>query len=113
MKIRELVQHWQENAQGRLSATPYQIRLDLEAAARLAALQEMYPKHHVEELLGELLGAALDELETSLPYIKGHKVVATDEQGDPLYEDVGLTPRFLSLSRRHLQRLSEQQKQAG
>lgn len=43
MKIRELVQHWQENAQGRLSATPYQIRLDLEAEARLAALQEMYP----------------------------------------------------------------------
>ena len=113
MKIRELVQHWQENAQGRLSATPYQIRLDLEAAARLAALQEMYPKHHVEELLGELLGAALDELEASLPYVQGSKVVAHDEQGDPLYEDIGLTPRFLALSRRHLQRLSEQQKQTG
>jgi hypothetical protein len=113
MKIRELVQHWQENAQGRLSTTAYQIHLDLEAAARLAALQEMYPKHHVEELLGELLGAALDELETSLPYVKGSKVVATDEQGDPLYEDIGLTPRFLALSRRHLQRLNEQQSRAG
>ena len=113
MKIRELVQHWQENARGRLSVTPYQIRLDLEAAARLAALQEMYPKHHVEELLGELLGAALDELEASLPYVKGSKVVATDEQGDPLYEDIGLTPRFLALSRRHLQRLSEQQSRAS
>lgn len=112
MKIRELVQHWQENAQGRLSATPYQIRLDLEAEARLAALQEMYPKHHIEELLGELLGAALDELEASLPYVQGSKVVASDEQGDPLYEDIGLTPRFLALSRRHLQRLSEQQKQS-
>ncbi|CAN7482166.1 pilin assembly protein [Pseudomonas sp. LjRoot71] len=113
MKIRELVQHWQENARGRLSVTPYQIRLDLEAAARLAALQEMYPKHHVEELLGELLGAALDELEASLPYVKGNKVVATDEQGDPLYEDIGLTPRFLALSRRHLQRLNEQQSRAS
>ncbi|MGE6791540.1 hypothetical protein SAMN05216206_0517 [Pseudomonas guineae] len=112
MKIRELVQHWQENARGRLSTTPYQIHLDLEAAARLAALQEMYPKHHVEELLGELLGAALDELETSLPYVKGNKVVATDELGDPLYEDIGLTPRFLALSRRHLQRLSEAQSHA-
>jgi hypothetical protein len=30
-------------------------------------------------------------------------VVATDEEGDPLYEDVGPTPRFLALSRRHLQ----------
>lgn len=113
MKIRELVQRWQENAHGRLSVTPYQIRLDLEAAARLAALQEMYPRHHVEELLGELLGAALDELEASLPYVKGSRVVASDEQGDPVYEDIGLTPRFLALSRRHLQRLSEQQKPAG
>lgn len=113
MKIRELVQHWQENARGRLSATPYQIHLDLEAAARLAALQEMYPKHHVEELLGELLGAALEELEASLPYVKGSKVVATDEMGDPLYEDAGLTPRFLALSRQHLQRLSEQQAHKG
>lgn len=112
MKIRELVQHWQENAQGQLSVTPYQIHLDVQAAARLAALQEMYPKHHVEELLGELLSAALDELETSLPYVKGNKVVATDEQGDPLYEDVGLTPRFLALSRQHLQRLNEQQRHA-
>jgi hypothetical protein len=109
MKIRELVQHWQENAQGRLTTTPYQIHLDVEAAARLAALQEMYPKHHVEELLGELLGAALDELEASLPYVKGNKVVATDELGDPLYEDIGLTPRFLALSRQHLQRLNKEQ----
>jgi hypothetical protein len=53
-----------------------------------------------------LLGAALDELEASLPYVKGSKVVATDEMGDPLYEDIGLTPRFLTLSRRHLQRIS-------
>mgnify|MGYP006195688019 CR=1 FL=1 len=112
MKIRELVRHWQENAQGRLTRTPYQIHLDLESAARLAALQEMYPKHHVEELLGELLGAALDELEASLPYVKGSKVVASDEQGDPIYEDIGLTPRFLVLSRKHLQRLSEQQEKA-
>jgi hypothetical protein len=113
MKISELVQHLQENAQGQLSTTPYQIHLDLEAEARLAALQEMYPKHHVEELLGELLGAALDELEATLPYVKGSKVVATDEMGDPLYEDIGLTPRFLALSRNHLQRLSKQHKQTG
>ena len=105
MKIRELVQHWQENAQGRLSATPYQIRLDLEAAARLAALQEMYPKHHVEELLGELLGAALEELEEHFPYVQGTRVIATDEQGEPQYEDVGPTPRYLALARQHLQRL--------
>ncbi|MOA39669.1 hypothetical protein D3C78_1614690 [compost metagenome] len=80
----------------------------MEAAARLAAIAEMYPKRQPEELLGELLGAALEELETSFPYVKGSQVVATDEEGDPLYEDIGPTPRFLALSRRYLHDLSVQ-----
>ena len=109
MKIRELANHWEQNAKGRLTKTRYAIHLDVESAARLAALTEMYPKRHAEELLGELIGAALEELETSFPYVKGQHVVATDEEGDPLYEDVGPTPRFLDLSRRHLHELSEQQ----
>ena len=107
MKIRELAQHWEENAKGRLTETRYSIHLDMESAARLSALTEMYPKHHPEELLGELIGAALEELEASFPYVKGQHVVATDEEGDPLYEDIGATPRFLALSRRYLQDLTE------
>jgi hypothetical protein len=109
MTIRELIHHWEKNAKGRLTRNRYQIQLDLEAAARLAALAEMYPKRQAEELLGELIGAALEELEAGLPYIKGSQVVATDEQGDPLYEDIGPTPRFLALARKHLQELLAQQ----
>lgn len=108
MKIRELAQHWEENAKGRLTKTGYRIHLDVEAAARLAALSEMYPKRQTEELLGELIGAALEELEASFPYIQGQHVVATDEEGDPLYEDIGPTPRFLTLSRQHLHLMSSQ-----
>ncbi|UMZ13216.1 pilin assembly protein [Pseudomonas sp. MPFS] len=108
MKIRELAQHWEENAKGRLSRTGYRIHLDMEAAARLAALAEMYPKRQPEELLGELIGAALEELEASFPYVQGPHVVATDEEGDPLYEDIGPTPRFLALSRQHLHLMSSQ-----
>ena len=67
MKIRELARHWEQNAKGRLTRNTYQIHLDLESAARLAALCEMYPKRNAEELLGELIGAALEELEASLP----------------------------------------------
>ena len=103
MKIRDLVSAWEASAKGTLSKQTYCIPLDLESAARLAALGEMYPKRHAEELLGELVGAALQELEASFPYIQGQHVVATDEEGDPLYEDIGPTPRFLALSRQHLQ----------
>lgn len=105
MKIRELAQHWEQNAKGRLSPTSHVLHLDLEAEARLAALIDMYPKRTAQELLGELVGAALEELEESFPYVKGPHVIATDEEGDPLYEDVGSTPRFLALSRQHLQTL--------
>ncbi|PWB34545.1 pilin assembly protein [Pseudomonas sp. SDI] len=106
MKIRELAEHWEHSAKGRLTATGHVLHLDVEAAARLAALAEMYPKRQPEELLGELLGAALEELEASFPYIKGQQVIATDEEGDPLYEDIGATPRFLALSRRYLRDMS-------
>ncbi|RPT57408.1 hypothetical protein IPC965_06430 [Pseudomonas aeruginosa] len=87
MKIRELVRHWEHTAKGRMARNHYSIPLDVESAARLAALHEMYPRRSVEELLGELVGAALEELEASFPYVKGSQVVATDEQGDPLYEE--------------------------
>jgi hypothetical protein len=109
MKIRELAEQWEQNAKGRLTETAYAIHLDVEAAARLAAIAEMYPKRTPEELLGELIGAALEELEASFPYVRGQHVVATDEEGNPLYEDVGPTPHFLELSRRHLQEISDRE----
>ncbi|SEU09039.1 pilin assembly protein [Pseudomonas graminis] len=109
MKIRELAEQWEQNAKGRLTETAYAIHLDVEAAARLAAIAEMYPKRTPEELLGELIGAALEELEASFPYVRGQQVVATDEEGNPLYEDVGPTPRFLELSRQHLQKISDRE----
>jgi hypothetical protein len=105
MKIRELAQHWEENAKGRLTQTGYTIHLDVEAARASGHYRDV-PQTTTEELLGELIGAALEELEKSFPYVKGSTVVATDEEGDPLYEDVGPTPRFLALSRRHLHGLS-------
>ncbi|HAL66705.1 pilin assembly protein [Pseudomonas sp. DE0010] len=107
MKIRELAQHWEQNAAGTLSRTEHVLHLDLESEARLAALIDMYPKRTAEALLGELVGAALEELEASFPYVQGHQVIATDEEGDPMYEDVGPTPRFLALARQHLHALNE------
>ncbi|SDH74232.1 hypothetical protein SAMN05216588_10724 [Pseudomonas flavescens] len=108
MKIRELVQQWEQHAVGRLVSTPYQVNLDVESAARLAALSHMYPKRRPEELLAELLGAALEDLEASLPYVQGTQVVASDEEGNPVYEDVGPTPRFLELARHYLHEMTEQ-----
>ena len=104
MKVRELLSHWEQNARSELTREAYTVRLPLEDAARLEALARMYPRRSLEELITDLLSAALEELESSLPYVEGERVVAVDEQGDPLYEDVGPTPRYLKLVRESLAR---------
>ena len=88
MKIRELTQTWEKTAKGRVTRNSYSVHLSLEDAARLEALHEMYPKRQA-----------------------GKEVIAVDELGDPLYKDEGPTPRYLELSRKHLQELLERQQE--
>ncbi len=109
MKVNDLVQMWESTASGQLTQSTYTIQLPIEDAAKLAALAEMYPKRSLENLMTDLLNAALNDIEGSLPYIKGNKVIAEDEMGDPMFEDIGPTPKFLTLTRKHLARIREQQ----
>lgn len=108
MKVNELMKMWDRNASGQLSTSHYTVRLPVEDAARIAALCEMYPKRSAEDFITDLLSAALSEIESGMPYIKGEQVIAEDELGDPIYDDAGSTPRFLALSQKHLKRLRSQ-----
>jgi hypothetical protein len=54
----------------------------------------------VEELTTDLLHTALEEIVAAMPYEPGPKIISRDDQGDPVYEDVGLTPRFADLTRK-------------
>lgn len=105
MKIRELLEAWQNEASDPLTAEKYCARLPIYDAARLEALSEMFPGRTTEQLLNDLLTAALDELEGGFPYRRGDRVVERDEQGDPIFEDIGLGPRFHDLTRHHAARL--------
>ena len=105
MSIKNLAQEWQRNATAEISSTEYTIRPTLEAAARLHALTEMYPGRNLEQITSELLTAALEDFEKNLPYQAGERIIAEDDHGDPIYEDIGDTPRFHDLSKQHLLRL--------
>lgn len=104
MNVRDLLSVWDETAGGELTVEQFAVHLPVEDAARLRALAEMYPRRTLEEITTDLLSAALNEVEASLPYVRGSAVIATDEEGDPIYEDVGPTPRFLTLTRKYLER---------
>ena len=56
--------------------------------------------HTIEEIIADLLHAGLDEIAEAMPYEPGPKVISRDDQGDPVYEDIGLTPRFVEITRR-------------
>lgn len=108
MKISDLIRHWEASSSEALTVSEYCIRLTLGDAARVAALAEMYPTRGETEILSELLSAALSELERSMPYIPGRRVIAQDDRGDPIYEDVGPTPRFIALTEKHILALEKE-----
>ncbi len=101
--LRELIQIWEAKASSPLTDTSIPVRLTRKDAAKVAALAEMYPARTQEQIITELLTAALHELETTLPYIQGDQISTFDELGDPIYEDVGPTSRFARLVRKHLE----------
>ena len=112
MDIKELLEEWNKSGQSRLTAREYRVRLSVHDAARIAALADMYPRKAEEQIIAELLSAALDTLEAALPYRQGDRVISEDELGDPIYEDVGPTPRFLALTRKHAARLAGEEHDA-
>lgn len=108
MNVKELLEQWETSQRVKLTAQEYAVRLPVHDAARLAALAELYPRLNEQQIITDLLAAALDEVAASLPYIQGDQVVSVDDQGDPIYEDVGPTPRFHALTQDHARRLENE-----
>jgi len=101
VKFKPLLDRWKKEAPPARTAREYAIRLDLDDASRLHALAELFPGQPLETIIADLLRAGLDEIAAAMPYERGPKVISRDDQGDPLYEDIGLTPRFVDLTRKY------------
>ncbi|WP_310448078.1 type 1 pili tip component [Thiobacillus sp.] len=109
MRIAELIQRWKEGEPSHTSVCTYSINLPLRDAARIEALHLMYPDRSESQLMADLIRAALDELEVAMPYVPGKRIIAEDDYGDPIYEDLGPTPQFYSLSHEILRKLTHSQ----
>jgi hypothetical protein len=101
VKFKPLLDRWKKQAPPVRTAKEYAIRLDIDDASRLHALAELFPGQPPEAIIADLLRAGLDEIAAAMPYERGPKVISRDDQGDPLYEDIGLTPRFVDLTRKY------------
>ena len=107
MTFKALIDAWKAQEKPTLTREAYSIRLTTEDAARIRALAELFDGVDEERIITDLLSAALDEVQAAIPYEPGENVIRDDEFGDPVYEDRGLTPRFLELARRHRESLEK------
>ncbi|AOU97952.1 hypothetical protein BI364_08240 [Acidihalobacter yilgarnensis] len=109
MEVRHLLDRWSQESRQRDRLRTIQLRLDAVTVAQLRALEDMYPGHSLGHIANDLLRAALAELEATLPYEPGPRILREDEFGDPVYEDIGPTPRFLALTQQYLKTLDQQE----
>jgi hypothetical protein len=113
MRISDLLNRWQFLDTSYPGSLQQALSLPLRDMARVQALRVMYPNRTSEEIIADLLHAALDELETAMPYVPGKQVIAEDDQGDPIFEDLGPTPRFFTLSHEFLRKLTRPANKSG
>ena len=110
MKFKPVLDRWKKQVAPARTAREYAIRLNLDDASRLHALAELFPGQSIEQIVTDLLGAGLDEIAAAIPYERGPKIISRDDQGDPVYEDIGLTPRFVELTRKYKKSLGAEPK---
>lgn len=97
-RFSEVLNRWEEkrNQAQKLVSTPVSLtKTDL---AKLEALAEVY-EQPVEEVMADLMHAALAEVESGIPYVPGSRVIRV-EDGDPCYEDEGKMPAYLQARQR-------------
>ena len=63
-KLREI---WNAPENSRLTRAQFSVRLPLDVAAKLLALEEFYPGRNRTQLISDLLSAALNDVEEQLP----------------------------------------------
>lgn len=107
MSIRELVNVWGQLPKRDGTVRQVNINLSVTDSAKLKALSELYPQRREEDIVTDLLSAALDEVAAVFPYEQGKEIVGYDEEGDPMFNDAGKTARYLELTRKYQKQFAQ------
>lgn len=105
MSLKSLLDAWAAEQEPARTSETYAIHLATQDAAKVHALADLFPGVTHERVITDLLSAALKQVEAAIPYVPGDTVIREDEFGDPVYDDKGLTPRFLDLVKKYRKQL--------
>ncbi len=97
-QVPNLLSVWEKQGRQQQQMTSLQITVSYDDRAKVSALGEVY---HLSEaqLLSSILHTGLKEIEQGMPYKAGNKVIR-EEEGEPIYEDIGPTPAYLQAKQR-------------
>ncbi len=98
--VKSLLSHWHEIAQDTQTKVNVTLPIPHEDWVRIQAFATTYNVTN-EQIIQDIFHESLNELEASIPYIPGPTVIRV-EDGDPIYEDVGLMPRYLKAKKEFL-----------
>lgn len=120
MKTQHLHDMWSGPDNSRLTSKQFSFRFPTHIAAKIAALAELYPQKNRTQIVADLLTAALDGLEKSLPeelgyllpeqdqYEEKQRCAYMEEDYEPLYYLGGARGRFRELANKHYEELEKE-----
>lgn len=100
IKSSDLHAIWSAPDNTRLTSKQYSFRLPVHVAAKIAALCDLYPRKTRTEIVGDLLAAALQDLEAGLPVYEGDVVHHDPDEGE-IREVYGPRIKYQDLARGH------------
>ncbi len=101
MDVDELIEGWEIRDAEPLTIGELTLRLTVHDAARLAALDDLYPARGRDALVRDLLAFALDAVEGALPSVDAEEIVSETDEGEPLYAQDGPAVRFRERCEHH------------
>lgn len=109
MQSKNLLTAWSRTDSDRLFPKQISVRLPVHVIARIRALEEMYPLRTRTQLIGDLLSAALDELEAEFLQCRATLLGASGPHFKvPPYEMRGLGLQFRAKANKHYVRLERE-----
>lgn len=92
--IKKMLDEWESRSIDASELVKTEVLLNRQDLTRLEALAEAY-ELPLDAMLADLIATALREVEEQIPYEPGPKIIRVEE-GDPVYEDIGRTPKYLA-----------------
>ena len=99
MKASDLVTVWSAADNSRLTAKQFSFRLPVHVAAKLAALEAMYPTKSRTQLVGDLMSAAIADVEKEFLSEPGRSIGRDPDTNEEIFDDVGSFARYQSLAK--------------